>query len=75
MVSPGGALVPTDGICHLRRGHRCSTASVLAIGLYGLVDPQDERFLGTVRRVEAELREGATVLRYRGDDGLPGTGA
>jgi trehalose-phosphatase len=48
-------------------------ASVLAIGLYGLVDPQDERFLGTVRRVEAELREGATVLRYRGDDGLPGT--
>jgi trehalose-phosphatase len=48
-------------------------ASVLAIGLYGLVDPGDERFLGTVRRVEAELREGTTVYRYRGDDGLPGT--
>ena len=47
-------------------------ASVLAIGLYGLVDPQDERFLRTVDTVERELREGTTVYRYRGDDGLPG---
>mgnify|MGYP001242790178 CR=1 FL=1 len=48
-------------------------ASVLAVGLYGLVDPGDERFLGTVAAVERELREGDTVFRYRGDDGLPGT--
>jgi trehalose-phosphatase len=48
-------------------------ASVLAVGLYGLVDPQDERFLSTVEVVERELREGPTVYRYRGDDGLPGT--
>jgi trehalose-phosphatase len=47
-------------------------ASVLAVGLYGLVDPQDERFLRTVDTVERELREGQTVYRYRGDDGLPG---
>jgi trehalose 6-phosphate phosphatase len=47
-------------------------ASVLAIGLYGLVDPQDDRFLRTVDVIERELREGSTVYRYRGDDGLPG---
>ncbi len=48
-------------------------ASVLAIGLSGLVAADDERFLRTVEVVERELREGPTVLRYRGDDGLPGT--
>ncbi len=48
-------------------------ASVLASGLYGLVDPGDDRFLRTVDAVERELREGSTVFRYRGDDGLPGT--
>ncbi len=48
-------------------------ASVLAVGLWGLVDPGDDRFLGTVGAVERELREGTTVFRYRGDDGLPGT--
>ena len=48
-------------------------ASVLVIGLSGLVEPSDDRFLGTVGAVERELREGDTVFRYRGDDGLPGT--
>ena len=47
-------------------------ASVLALGLYGLVDPMDDRFLRTVDVVERELREEQTVYRYRGDDGLPG---
>ena len=47
-------------------------ASVLALGLYGLVDPLDDRFLRTVDVVERELREEQTVYRYRGDDGLPG---
>jgi len=48
-------------------------AAALAVGVTGLVPPTDERFLRTVEAVEAELRVGPTVYRYRGDDGLPGT--
>ena len=47
-------------------------ASVLAVGLYGLLDPTDERFVSTVAAVERELRNGPTVYRYLEDDGLPG---
>lgn len=47
-------------------------ASVLAIGLKGLIDAKDPRWQSTVEAIERELRQGATVLRYRGDDGLPG---
>jgi trehalose-phosphatase len=47
-------------------------ASVLAIGLFGLVTPDDDRFLATVATIERELLHGPTVLRYRDDDGLPG---
>ncbi len=47
-------------------------ASVLAIGLMGLLPPEDERFISTVSTVDAELRTGATVYRYFEDDGLPG---
>ena len=47
-------------------------ASVLSVGLWGLVDPSDQRFADTVRGVEAQLREGPTVYRYHHDDGLPG---
>ena len=47
-------------------------ASVLAVGLWGLIPPTDERFVSTVANVEAELRNGPTVYRYREDDGLPG---
>ena len=47
-------------------------AAVLAVGLSGLVAPDDARFAGTVRRVEHELRSGDTVYRYKYDDGLPG---
>lgn len=47
-------------------------ASVLTVGLAGLVEPDDPRWLATVRFVERELREGPTVYRYRKDDGLPG---
>jgi GH15 family glucan-1,4-alpha-glucosidase len=47
-------------------------AASLHVGLSGLVDPSDERFQSTVTAVEAELRQGATVYRYRRDDGLPG---
>ncbi|MEE2568975.1 trehalase-like domain-containing protein [Pseudarthrobacter sp. J64] len=47
-------------------------AAVLHIGLSGLLDVGDPRFLATVAAVERELRVGPTVFRYRYDDGLPG---
>jgi len=47
-------------------------AAALHIGLAGLIDPADERFQATVTAIEAELRSGSTVYRYRRDDGLPG---
>lgn len=47
-------------------------ASTLAIGLWGLLPPDDDRFRATVEAVEHGLRVGPTVRRYRRDDGLPG---
>ncbi|NIH78203.1 trehalose-phosphatase [Amycolatopsis viridis] len=47
-------------------------AASLFVGLSGLIDPSDERFQSTVTAIEAELRSGSTVYRYRRDDGLPG---
>jgi trehalose 6-phosphate phosphatase len=47
-------------------------AASLHIGLSGLIDPGDERFAATVTAIEAELRSGSTVYRYKHDDGLPG---
>ena len=47
-------------------------ASVLAIGLWGMIPPTDERFVSTVAILERELRTGPTVYRYLDDDGLPG---
>jgi GH15 family glucan-1,4-alpha-glucosidase len=47
-------------------------AASLFVGLSGLIDPADERFQKTVTAIEAELRSGSTVYRYRRDDGLPG---
>ena len=40
--------------------------------MWGLVDPTDNRFAGTVEQVESALRSGPTVYRYHYDDGLPG---
>lgn len=48
-------------------------ASVLSIGLCGLLEPEDPRFVSTVEAIERELRHGPTVYRYMGDDGLPGS--
>ncbi len=48
-------------------------AASLHIGLSGLLDPADDKFGATVSAIEAELRSGSTVYRYRRDDGLPGT--
>ncbi|GIJ52166.1 trehalose-phosphatase [Virgisporangium aliadipatigenens] len=47
-------------------------AAALWIGLSGLLPEDDPRFLATVLKVEADLRSGPTVYRYRWDDGLPG---
>lgn len=47
-------------------------ASVLAIGLFGMLDADDPRVAGTVTAVEASLRNGDTVYRYKHEDGLPG---
>jgi pentatricopeptide repeat protein len=47
-------------------------ASSLWIGLSGLLPDDDPRFLATVLKIEAELRSGPTVYRYKWDDGLPG---
>jgi trehalose-phosphatase len=47
-------------------------AAALAIGLSGLLPPDDPRWRATVQAVEQGLREGPTVFRYRADDGLPG---
>ncbi|HED54325.1 MAG TPA: trehalose-phosphatase [Phycisphaerales bacterium] len=47
-------------------------ASVLLAGTMGLIDPNDERFVSTVRRIEEELLLGPAVFRYKYDDGLPG---
>ncbi|HLT11759.1 MAG TPA: trehalose-phosphatase [Micromonosporaceae bacterium] len=47
-------------------------ASSLWIGLSGLLPDDDPRFLATVLAIEAELRSGPIVYRYRWDDGLPG---
>ena len=47
-------------------------SAVLAMGLSGLVPPGDARWVSTVEAIEAQLRHGPTVYRYRRDDGLPG---
>jgi trehalose-phosphatase len=47
-------------------------AASLAVGLSGLLEPDDPRFRGTVELVENALRTGGTVYRYLDDDGLPG---
>jgi GH15 family glucan-1,4-alpha-glucosidase len=47
-------------------------AAALAVGLTGMLPPDDARFVGTVEAVERTLRDGPTVYRYLADDGLPG---
>ncbi|MFN3312391.1 MAG: glycoside hydrolase family 15 protein [Hyphomonas sp.] len=50
-------------------------ASVLLMAEIGFIDPMDPRYIATVERVDAELREGHHVYRYRIEDdfGLPKT--
>lgn len=48
-------------------------ASVLTIGLCGLLEPDDPRLAATVAAVEKSLRHNQTLYRYKHEDGLPGT--
>jgi len=60
-------------------GSRELDASLLLIAAVGFLPPQDPRFHGTVRAIEADLLRDGLVLRYDtvvSDDGLPaGEGA
>jgi trehalose 6-phosphate phosphatase len=47
-------------------------AATLMIGLTGLVECTEPKFLATIRAIEGQLRMGPTVFRYLADDGLPG---
>ena len=47
-------------------------AATLWVGLSGLLPPDDPLFASTVDAIATHLRQGPTVYRYRGDDGLPG---
>ena len=47
-------------------------AAALFVVLSGLLPGDDPRARSTIAAVEADLRSGATVYRYRYDDGLPG---
>lgn len=53
-------------------GDKGVDAACLAVGLCGMVAPDDPRFAATVAAVEQDLRNGPVVYRYLGDDGLPG---
>ena len=53
-------------------GERDPDASVLLIGLTGMIPADDPRFAGTIRAVERDLLDDNTVYRYHYDDGLPG---
>jgi GH15 family glucan-1,4-alpha-glucosidase len=47
-------------------------ASVLHASLYGYADPTGPRMSGTLDAIDHELRDGPFVMRYSGEDGLPG---
>ncbi len=53
-------------------GGRWLDAAALSVGLTGLLDARDPRFVATTDAVNSHLRSGAAVYRYRFDDGLPG---
>jgi GH15 family glucan-1,4-alpha-glucosidase len=47
-------------------------ASVLHASILGYGEPAGERMLGTLTAIDRHLRDGPLVMRYLGDDGLPG---
>jgi trehalose 6-phosphate phosphatase len=63
---------PTAQAYTIAYGDEELDASVLWIGLSGLLPTSDPRFVATVKAIERDLRKGSIVYRYRLDDGLPG---
>ena len=63
---------PAEGAFTAAYGSDDLDSAVLSIGLSGLLPPTDPRLAATIDAIEAQLRVGPTVYRYRGDDGLPG---
>jgi GH15 family glucan-1,4-alpha-glucosidase len=61
-----------NGVFTAAYGSEDLDAAALAVGLTGLIAAADPRWSATVRAIERHLLEGATVFRYRCDDGLPG---
>lgn len=53
-------------------GGRALDASALRLPLTRLLPANDPRMVATVSAIERELTRGGFVLRYGGDDGLPG---
>ncbi|MEM9170194.1 MAG: glycoside hydrolase family 15 protein [Pseudomonadota bacterium] len=49
-------------------GGEALDASVLLMAEIGFVPPSDPRFVATLERIDAELRDGAHVFRYRAAD-------
>ena len=43
-------------------------ASLLTLADFGFIDPQDPRFLSTITAIEAELKHGPYLFRYRSED-------
>jgi GH15 family glucan-1,4-alpha-glucosidase len=59
--------------CYVRaEGGDDLDASVLHASLLGYLDPTGPRMLGTLDAIDRELRDGPYVMRYSGEDGLPG---
>ncbi len=52
--------------------HRELDAATLAVGLSGMIEPTDHRFVGTIDAVQSALFDRGTLYRYRYDDGLAG---
>ncbi len=49
-------------------GGEALDASVLLMAEIGFIDPMDPRYVATVERIDAELRDGYHVFRYRAED-------
>lgn len=47
-------------------------AAALWVGLSGMLEPTDERFIKTVHAIDKQLANNSGVYRYLFDDGLPG---
>lgn len=47
-------------------------ASLLLLPAVGFIDATDERFVGTVERIEQELMRDGLILRYRTESGIDG---